>query len=174
MFKHTPTGKTLRAGRAWVDDLGFSHPSTWASKWTADEKAAHDVVETPDPVRPDDRLYYYDENGGTINITPKNLDGVKSAQIALVKTQQGSILAQTDWAYVRLADIGVSVPEAIKTYRDAVRAAAAAMEAEINGATTTDEMAVVLASEGMQWPVDASVVTTTDEVAVYAVSGPLP
>jgi hypothetical protein len=80
------------------------------------------------------------------------LDDVKSAQIALVKTQQGSILVQTDWAYTRLADIGVAVPAEIKTYRDAVRAAAAAMIAAIDGATTIEEMATVLASEVMQWP----------------------
>ena len=109
-------------------------------------------------------VYLMKNPDGTITKTPKNLDGVKSAQIAIVKTQQGSILAQTDWAYVRLADIGVSVPEAIKTYRDAVRAAAAAMEVAINDATTTDEMAVVLASEIMQWPVDAPVVTLAVQV----------
>jgi len=77
---------------------------------------------------------------------------VKSAQIALVKTQQGLILVQTDWAYTRLADIGGAVPAEIKSYRDAVRAAAAAMVAAIKGATTTDEMSTILASEVMQWP----------------------
>ena len=174
MWKYTPTGATIRDDQAWTDVDGIQHPANWYM-WPIEQKTAMGLVEIVYEAPPDSRLYFWGQNpDGTITKTPKNLDGVKSAQIAIVKTQQGSILAQTDWAYVRLADIGVSVPEAIKTYRDAVRAAAAAMEAEINGATTTDEMAVVLASEGMQWPVDASVVTTTDEVAVYAVSGPLP
>jgi hypothetical protein len=174
MFRHTPTGQTLTQNISWVDEFGTQHPGNWAI-WDQETLTRHGVVEIVEETPPNGAFFTWTQNpDGTLNITPKNLDGVKSAQIALVKTQQGSILAQTDWAYVRLADIGVSVPEAIKTYRDAVRAAAAAMEAEINGATTTDEMAVVLASEGMQWPVDAPVVTTTDEVAVYAVSGPLP
>ena len=152
MWQYTPTGALIRDDQAWTDIDGIQHPANWYV-WSAEAKAALGLVEIVTETPPDSRLYHWSQNpDGTITKTPKDLADVKAAQVALVKTQQGSILSQTDWAYVRLADIGVAVPEPIKTYRDAVRAAAATMVAAINGATTTDEMAVVLASEVMQWP----------------------
>jgi hypothetical protein len=152
MFKHTPTGKTIIYGEAWSDENGTQHPGNW-NIWLKEERLAHGIVEIIEETPPDSRLYDWGQNpDGTITKTPKDLDDVKSAQVALVKTQQGAILAQTDWAYTRLADIDKAVPEPIKTYRDAVRAAAAAMVAAINGATTTDAMATVFASEIMKWP----------------------
>jgi len=152
MWNYTPTGATIRDDQAWTDVDGIQHPANWYV-WPLERKTEMGLVEIVVETPPDSRLYHWGQNpDGTITKTAKDLDDVKSAQIALVKTQQGSILVQTDWAYTRLADIGVAVPAEIKSYRDAVRAAAAAMIAAINGATTTDEMATVLASEVMQWP----------------------
>ena len=152
MWKYTPTGATIRDDQAWTDVDGIQHPANWYV-WPIEQKTAMGLVEIVAETPPDSRLYYWSQNpDGTITKTPKDLADVKAVQIALVKTQQGTILAQTDWAYTRLADIDKAVPEPIKTYRDAVRAAAAAMVAAINGATTTDEMAAVLASEVMKWP----------------------
>ena len=152
MWKYTPTGAVIRDDQAWTDVDGIQHPANWYM-WPIEQKTAMGLVEIVFETPPDSRLYFWGQNpDGTITKTPKDLDDVKSAQVALVKTQQGAILVQTDWAYTRLADIDKAVPEPIKTYRDAVRAAAAAMVAAINGATTTDEMATVFASEVMQWP----------------------
>jgi hypothetical protein len=120
--------------------------------WSAEEKAAaglEEIIETP---APDARLYLSVVNDGVRTNTPRDLVSVKLALISQVETTQGEILAQTDWAYIRLADIRVAVPAAIKAYRDAVRASADAAIAAIAGATTIEEMATVLASEVMQWP----------------------
>jgi len=168
MWKYTPTGATIREGKAWTDVDGIQHPANWYV-WSLERKTEMGLVEIVYETPPDSRLYHWSQNpDGTITKTAKALDdvatedserptrGVKFTQIALVKTQQGSILAQTDWAYTRFADIGVAVPAEIKTYRDAVRAAAAAQVAAINGATTIEEMATVLASEVMQWPIGPS------------------
>lgn len=152
MWNYTPTGATIREGKAWTDVGGIQHPANW-NVWPLERKTEMGLTEIVYEAPPDSRLYHWGQNpDGTITKTAKDLNDVKSAQVALAKTQQGSILVQTDWAYTRLVDIGVAVPAEIKSYRDAVRAAAAAMVAAINGATTTDEMATVLASEVMQWP----------------------
>lgn len=166
MWKYTPTGATIRDDQAWTDVDGAQHPANWYM-WPIEQKTAMGLVEIVYEAPPDSRLYHWGQNpDGTITKTPKDLDdvatddserptrGVKFALISQVKSTQGSILTQTDWAYTRFADIGVAVPVEIKTYRDAVRAAATAQIAAINGATTTEEMAAVLASEVMQWPIE--------------------
>ena len=58
--------------------------------------------------------------------------GVRSNLIGEVRSQQGSLLSQTDWALVRKVDTAVSVPTNIQTWRDAIRAKATEMEAAID------------------------------------------
>lgn len=153
MWKHTPTGQYVSENSAWADESGTQHPNNWGQCWGAEEKAAHGLVFRQDDPTPDARLFNYVRNeDGSVTATPKPLNAVKSEQVAEINLMQRDFLSHTDWAYIRLADIGVAVPAEIKSYRDAVRAAAAAMIAAIDGATTVEEMATVLASEVMQWP----------------------
>jgi hypothetical protein len=63
--------------------------------------------------------------------------GVKSVLINNVKSQQGSLLAQTDWAIIRKADKGTAIPSNIQTYRDALRDKATEMETAITNAADT-------------------------------------
>jgi hypothetical protein len=64
--------------------------------------------------------------------------GIRPDYIKKVKDQQGSLLAQTDWAVVRKADTGVAVPTKIATYRAAIRNKATAMEKAITDASDMD------------------------------------
>ena len=54
--------------------------------------------------------------------------GLKSKEKLNVKSQQGGLLAQTDWAVIRKADTGTAIPSKIATYRAAIRTKATAME----------------------------------------------
>ena len=63
-----------------------------------------------------------------------------------VKDQQGSLLSQTDWVYIRHYDTGTDVPANIETWRNAIRAKATEMENAIDNATDTDAIAALLAS----------------------------
>ena len=45
-----------------------------------------------------------------------------------VKTQQGSLLSQTDWVVVRKADNDTAIPSNIATWRAAIRTKATEME----------------------------------------------
>jgi len=183
IFKHEPTGQTIRPGKSWneptidkkieVDEDGnetevdietyIQHPSNWHI-WSAEEKASRGIVEIILETPPDSRLYKWSQNAdGTINKTAKSLDdvntvdkdgnpvldgdgkqhvtqGVKSSLKQAVNSQQGSLLINTDWMYIRKVDKNVEIPAHIQTYRDSVRVQGDAMKAAIDGATTTEDM----------------------------------
>ena len=165
MWKYN--GRTIRTGKAWTDDNGVQHPANWHI-WSPSDKAAAGLTEVTPETPPDSRLYTwgYQADGVTISKTAKNLNdvnevdrdgdpildddgnqlvtrGVKWNLKQEVKTQQGSLLAQTDWAVVRKADKGTAVPSNIQTYRDAIRTKATEMETAIDNAANTDAVAAL-------------------------------
>ena len=165
MWKYN--GRTISVGKAWVDDNGIQHPANWHI-WSASDKAAAGLTEVTPETPPDSRLYTwgYQADGVTISKTAKNLNdvnevdrdgdpildddgnqlvtrGVKWSLKQEVKTQQGSLLAQTDWAVVRKADKGTAIPSNIQTYRDAIRTKATEMETAIDNAANTDAVAAL-------------------------------
>ena len=159
----TYNGKNIREGRAWTNDDGVQHPANWHI-WSEDEKIAQGLVWTAPQVQPDGRFYWFSQNAdGTYTSTPKALEdtnevddngdaiidpqtgtqmvtpGLKSVWIAQTKQTQGSLLAQTDWAYIRLQDTEAAVPADIQTYRNDIRSAATTIENNINACSTLDD-----------------------------------
>ena len=65
--------------------------------------------------------------------------GLKYNAIQKVKQQQSGYLSRTDWYIIRKADVGTSIPTAIQTFRNAIRADATRIENAITAATTMDE-----------------------------------
>jgi hypothetical protein len=166
MWRHTPTNTNVRPGKGWIDEQGTQHPGNWYI-WSVQEKADHGLVEIVEESPPDSRLYWWSQNGdGTITSTAKSVEdvnevdengdplldekgqqvvtpGVKSTLIAEVKAQQGSLLAQTDWAIVRKADTGIDVPANVQQWRNEIRLAASQMEDQITQAATTDAISAL-------------------------------
>ena len=165
MWKYN--GRVIREGQSWTDDNGIQHPSNW-NIWSADEKAAAGLTEATPETPPDSRLYTwsYQADAVTISKTAKSLAdvnqvdengdpvldengdqavtlGVKSVLKNEVKSQQESLLNQTDWAIIRKADKGTAIPSNIQTYRDAIRTKATEMENAIDGASDTDAVAAL-------------------------------
>lgn len=152
--------QTIREHRAWVDNNGITHPQNWHI-WSADEKAAHGLKEVTPETPPDSRLYIWSQNAdGTISKKAKSLadvnevdadgnalkdadgnqvvtPGVKSNLKAEVNSQQGSLLAATDWYVIRKADKSTAIPDAVQDHRDAIRAKGDAMKAAIDDAANT-------------------------------------
>jgi hypothetical protein len=151
----TYNGKRIREGRAWTDDNGVQHPANWAI-WSEDEKVAHGLVWVAPQTKPDERFYWFSQNAdGTYTTTPKALEdtnevdnngdpiidpdtgtqmvtpGLKSVWTAQIKATQGSLLSQSDWAYIRKQDTGIDVPTDIQQYRNEVRLAAGLIEDQI-------------------------------------------
>ena len=155
--------RTIKEGKAWTDDNGIQHPANW-HVWTRQEKETIGMVEIIEQTPPDSRFYNWSQNpDGTITSTPKELEdrnevddngqpildengkqlvtkGLKSQFIQEVKTQQASLLSQTDWAYVRKADTNIDVPADIQLWRNEIRLAASVMEDGISQATTIQDM----------------------------------
>jgi len=159
--------KTIRENKSWVDDNGITHPRNWPI-WSADEKAAAGLVEVTPETPPDSRLYTwgYQADGVTISKTAISMTdvglvdsdgnavndddgnqimqpGVRSRLKSEVKSQQGSLLAQTDWAVVRKSEKNTAIPNDISTWRDAIRTKATAMEEAIDGADDTAAVAAL-------------------------------
>ena len=144
--------RTIRPGKGWVDDNKVRHPSNWHI-WSAEEKAKYNITEVVEESPPDSRLYFWSKDSdGKITSTAKALDdsegvvGLKTTMKNAVKEHQGSLLSQTDWAYIRHYDSGTDVPANIETWRNAIRAKATEMENAIDNATDTDAVAALLMS----------------------------
>jgi hypothetical protein len=164
--------KTIRPGKGWTDKDGTRHPSNWQI-WSVAEKEAHGITEIVLENPPDSRLYTWSQNAdGTINKTAKSLDdygevrivdvetgetepvldeegnqrialGVKSNLKQAVNSQQGSLLIQTDWMYIRKVDKAVEIPAHIQSWRDAIRVRGDEMKAAIDGAADMDAVAAL-------------------------------
>ena len=159
-------GKTIRPGQQFVDADGTTHPGSWYT-YSVEQKTALGITEIVQQPHPNSVLYNWGYNDdGTVTSTAKALDdinevdengdplldddgvqmvtkGVKSNLIGEVRTQQGSLLSQTDWALVRKVDTSVSVPANIQTWRDAIRTKATAMEDAITAAADTDAVSAL-------------------------------
>ena len=154
MFKYNT--QPLRPGRGWTDDNGITHPRNW-NIWSTAEKTAAGVTEVIEDTPPDSRLYKWSmDRDGKITSTAKPMAdagsgdslvlGVKSSLKNEVKSQQGSLLSQTDWAVVRKSEKGTAIPSKISTWRDAIRTKATAMEEAIDGAADTAAIAALFLS----------------------------
>ena len=85
-----------------------------------------------------DTAYILDEDGNQL-VTR----GVKWNLKQEVKSQQGSLLGQTDWVVIRKADNDTAIPSNIQTWRDAIRTKATEMETAIDNAADTDAVAAL-------------------------------
>lgn len=155
--------RTIKEGKAWTDDNGIQHPANW-HVWTRQEKEAIGMLEIIPQTPPDSRFYTWSQNpDGTITSTPKELEdrnevdennqpmldengqqlvtrGLKYNLIQEVKSQEHSLLSQTDWMYIRKADTNRGIPVDIQQWRNSIRAKADEMEDAITQATTIQDL----------------------------------
>jgi hypothetical protein len=139
--------KTIKPGKGWIDDNGVRHPSNWQI-WSTEEKAKYNIKEIIEDTPPDYRLYTWSmDSNGKITSTAKTLDdsgdvlGLKSTMKNEIKAQQGSLLFQTDWVYIRHYDTGTDVPANIETWRNAIRIKATEMEDAIDACSSVEDIA---------------------------------
>jgi hypothetical protein len=76
-----------------------------------------------------------DENGDQVVTL-----GVKSLEKQKVKQIAAGLLQSSDWMVIRAAEGGTAVPDAVATYRAAVRTKSNSMETAINDAADADAM----------------------------------
>lgn len=98
---------------------------------------------------------------GEVNGIPTMVDsterlvtkGLKSTTVAQIKTTANSMLASTDWMVIRKAERDVAIPAGTVTFRAAVVAECARLEAAISAATDVDSLVAAIASQN--WPKQA-------------------
>ena len=143
-------GKRIREGQPWRDNDGVQHPGNWNRVWSAQEKQNRGLVEVIYQPLPNSKFYNATHNAdGSVNKVAKDVDAVKERLINEIKTSQGSLLSQSDWYIIRSMDNNTSIPNNVKTWRDAIRINADEKETEINAATTIEELEVISIHD---WP----------------------
>ena len=156
----------LQPGKSWKDDDGFTHPSNWATAWSADEKMAYGIKEVAVQVKPDGKFYWVSGPAldGTWSSVPRNIDdvketvdgkevvikGLKSQWITKTKEAANNLLAPTDWQVIAKAERDRAIDSNVATYRAAVIAKCAAIEKSITDITDTaipSDLATIQAKE---------------------------
>ena len=148
------SGRIIRAGKAWTDNDGIRHPSSWM-RWSDEHKTTMGLVWEDDPAPFDNRFYWsagvpralddvneVDEDGNALLDEDGNQVvtlGLKSQYKAQTKVTAGGLLSPTDWYIIRYQeDNAAAIPTDIATYRAAVRTASGTIEAAIDGAADLD------------------------------------
>ena len=100
-------------------------------------------------VRPDDRYFWSgsysvntsgDEVIGSYDSVAKDIDGLKSNMLSLIKSQLTDKLEATDWYYLRKLRTGTDVPSEIQDYSDALYSEYDTKKAEISAMTKMSQI----------------------------------
>ena len=155
-------GNPLPLDVAFKTSDGTQYPANWLRLSSAEEKAAIGITEVEDPKIYDYRFYNSDGSAKSlvdVNATYteddpegtykkgdliKNPDGtqlvyygVKTVLIKEEKRLASGLLGQYDWYVTRKSEKGTAIPDAIITYRDAIRTAYETRKTEINNSADT-------------------------------------
>ena len=164
-------GQQIYAGRSFVDADGNQYPKNWTSVLSQETKDALGITWIADSAPVDKRFYWSrdcprslenenatDENGDPLLDSSGNqivYKGLKTQWVAKQKEIAGSLLAPTDWYVTRKAeDSTAAIPDAVATYRAAVRTVSGQREAQITAAETFDAF-VALVTNSPTVPNDA-------------------
>ena len=123
-------GRRLRVGRSFKTTDGVSYSQLWATQLTAEEKTAIGITYEADAAG-FDSTYYFNAD------SPKDVAELKTLFIEQQKKTAAASLSNTDWYVTRKSETDTAIPEAVTTYRAAVRTACAAREAQIAAVDTT-------------------------------------
>ena len=112
--------------------FAFADGTVTASYGTATAKAIADTLYTAQ-----------DETDGLGTEGEVKSIGLKTVHKAVINSQAGGLLQDTDWMVVRAAEGGTAVPSDITTWRAAVRTKANAMQVQIGNAANVDALAAL-------------------------------
>ena len=161
--------RTLKVGKAWVDDENFKHPYRWV-QWSSADKEKWGVTWEDDVGQdPFDSFYYYGWNSDGDALLPKPLADLKASKVSRAKDVSASMLSITDWYITRKAETNTAVPSGITAYRTAVRANYTTLKTAIGNASNIAELmacyGIVAGASETAKEIDAtssSVVSTSD------------
>lgn len=130
------------------------YPANWLNLSTPEQKTElglQEVVTVGE--RKDDRYYWVSEKleGAELIITstPKDFDTVKKTASDSLDKQAYALLLPSDWMITRKSETGVDIKTEWETYRTDIRLEVNVVRAQIDAATTVDEIAAIVPN----WPV---------------------
>ena len=145
-----PNGQMIGISQPFTYD-GTSYPSNWTELATQGEKDALGLTVIQEYPRPNDTFYWVTQNDdGTYNSTPKDLDGLKKHWTEYIQMIAHNTLVQTDWMVIRKAERDVAIPDATVTYRAAVITECTRLVAAIAGASDVPALIAVVTAQN--WP----------------------
>lgn len=149
-------GKALPQGTPFTHN-GIQYPANWLNLSTPEEKLAIGITEVSEQPRPDDRYYWVTDNGdGTYTATPKDLGGLKAAEVSKVNLSAYSILLPTDFMDFRP---NYTPPLGWLEWRQSVRDVCHNTKEAIKACTTVEEL---IALPSVDWPKDPNYVPPVD------------
>lgn len=146
---------TITPGRSFQAADGSTVTNEWIKVFNTEELAALGVTWQDDPA-------WFDKQWYITADTPKELDELKPVKLAEQKSKAAWLLSKYDWYVTRKSETDTAIPEAVTTYRAAVRTACAARETEINAASTTPALKTLMETPAgqsgalTQWPTEPS------------------
>ena len=140
-------GRRLRVGRPFTHTDGRQFGGNW-DLYTTDELTAIGIKWEAEPA-PFDPNYYasagnplpLDDSTDSEGVTTY---GVRPPIIQQQKDAAASQLSKTDWYVTRKSEKDTAIPSKVTTYRDAVRTACVAREAEIAAVKTTEALETLM------------------------------
>ena len=144
-------GKVLQLDTPFEHD-GTSFPSNWLRLASPEERAAIGITEVVEQPRPDDRFWWVSGPNldGSWTAIPKDVDNIKAMMLAQIKQTTASLLAPTDYKYIRKMETGQEIDAVTVQKRTDIRAAKDANEKLINDAVTVDELSTL----SFSWPAE--------------------
>ena len=130
-------GRRLRVGRSFTTSDGATWTNQWNTVLSEEEKTAIGITWVADPAPYDNYFYQSADN-------PRPLEDVRALVLEQQKTDAANFLSPTDWYVTRKSETDTAIPEAVTTYRAAVRTACTARETEIAAVTTTEALETLM------------------------------
>ena len=146
-----PSGTRVREGKSFTLG-GVQYPANWLKLSSDVELLGMGITPVVEHSRPDEQFYIVTENDdGTLDFAPRDLDKKKAEMVAAVKRVAGQILSVTDWHVIRWYETGTGVSDAVMKYRTNIRSAAGLHEAAINACTNVEGLAALK----LDWPANS-------------------
>ena len=154
-----PDGRTVSTDMAFtLDDIQY--PSNWLALSTPEDREERGIEgPLPETAWYDQRFYWGPDQ-------PKDHAQLVAQYSEYVRMNANAMLRETDWMVIREADNGTPVPEAWRTWREAIRAATGDKVAAIAATLDTAELAAyITGADYPSWPLDpnAPVVLPADD-----------
>lgn len=145
-----PNGQIIGVNQGFTYE-GTSYPDNWTALATQEQKDALGLVVIAEYTRPDDQFYMVTQNDdGTYNATPKDLDGLKKHWTEYVQMIAHNTLVQTDWMVIRKIERSVDIPAATVTYRAEVVTECNRLKTAIEGVTDVPSLITIVTTQN--WP----------------------